>query len=230
VSLPLQPIYLLADSQLLFWRNGGLLFLDSIRNRITTTAPKAAFLGASSGDDPDSYSIFEAAMEGIEIHDRRMILSSFPSDDELFINNSDVIVLGGGNVERGWSVFNEVGLNEVIIRRYYEGALLIGISAGAVQLGLFGVVEVEESFNTLIDTFKLVPFVISAHEEKQEWKCLKDVIELLDGASKGIGIPTGGGLAYYSDQSIEAIRHPVHEFAMRDQKLIHSLLLPTQVH
>jgi hypothetical protein len=31
----------------------------------------------------------------------------------------------------------------VTIERYYEGTLLIGVSAGAVQLGLFGLVEVE---------------------------------------------------------------------------------------
>jgi cyanophycinase len=227
-NLSMQPIYLFADSQLLFWRNQDGLFLDSIRKLIDGSAlkPKAAYVGASNGDDPAFYSIFEAAMEGIGIKDCRMILSSLPADDRLFIDDSDIILLAGGDVERGWNVFKETGLKEVIIRKYYEGSVLIGISAGAVQLGLFGLSEEEESANRLIDTFKLIPFIISAHEEREEWISLKGAIQLFNGSIKGIGIPTGGGLVYHPDHSIEAIRYPSYELTMRDGELNCSLLIP----
>lgn len=228
MDMPLQPIYLFADSQLLFWSNKGTLFLRSIRELILPTTPKAAYIGASNGDDPQFYSIFEAAMQNIGIWDCRMILSSFTSVDELFLNEADIILLAGGDVERGWMVFNQTGLTELIIKRYYEGACLIGISAGAVQLGLFGLMQEEETLNKLIDTFKLVPFIIGAHEERQEWKRLREAIELLDGSAKGIGIPTGGGLVYYPDQSIEAIRYPLNEYSMHEGVIRSSLLLPMQ--
>src|SRR5262245_35214428 len=120
MDLLLQPIYLFADSQLLFWRSNGTLFLASIRGRIVHDAPKAAYIGASNGDDPQFYSIFEAAMECIGIRDCRMILSSFTSIDESFVNEADIILLAGGDVERGWKVFNQVGLAELIIKRYRE--------------------------------------------------------------------------------------------------------------
>ena len=188
-------------------------------------APKAAYVGASNGDDPQFYSIFEAAMENAGIHDCRMILSSFGRDDESFVNESDIILLAGGNVEQGWNAFSSSGLKETIFRKYYEGALLIGISAGAAQLGMFGMVE-EEPVNKLIDTFKLVPFIISAHDEKQEWKSLRETIQLLNGSAKGIGISSGGGMVYYQDQSIEAIRHPLNEFSIRDGVIRHGLLIP----
>lgn len=222
-----QPIYLFADSQLLFWIDKGTLFLDSIRELIASPSPKAAYIGASNGDDPRFYSIFEAAMENVGIRDCRMILSSFPSADESFLNEADIILLAGGDVERGWNVFNQVGLTELILKRYREGAVLIGISAGAVQLGLYGLVH-EESINQLIDTFKLVPFMISAHEEDQEWKSLREAIELLDGAVKGIGIQAGGGLIYHPDQSTEAIRYPLNEFSKREGIITSSLLFPKQ--
>lgn len=227
MDMPLQPIYLFADSQLLFWSNKKTLFLDSIRELIVPAAPKAAYIGASNGDDPQFYSIFEAAMENIGIRDCRMILSSFTSVDESFVNEADIILLAGGDVEMGWRIFNQSGLTELVIKRYYEGAVLIGISAGAVQLGLFGLVQ-EESLNKLIDMFKLVPFIIGVHEESQEWKSLIEAIELLDGSAKGIGISRGGGLIYYPDQSIKAIRHPLNEFSMREGQISTSLLLPTQ--
>ena len=155
-----------------------------------------------------------------------MILSSFSAEDESFVNEADIILLAGGDVEKGWNVFNEVGLKELIIKRYYEGSLLIGISAGAVQLGLYGCVESEGSFNELIDTFKLVPFIISAHEERQEWRSLREVIQLLNGPATGLGIPTGGGLVYYPDQTIEAIRYPLYELSMRDGAISYSLVMP----
>jgi len=225
---PLQPIYLFADSQLLFWSHQGNLFLKSITEQVSQPSLKAAYVGAANGDDPQFYSIFEAAMQGVDIHDRKMILSSFSSEDESFIYEADIILLAGGDVEMGWNAFTRVGLNELIIKRYYEGAVLIGISAGAVQLGLFGLVEAEASFNKLIDTFKLVPFIISAHEEKQEWKSLKHTIQLLDGSAKGIGIPTGGGLVYHPDHSIEPIRHPLFEFSMKDGVINSRFLIPLQ--
>ena len=227
MNMPLQPIYLFADSQLLFWSNKGTLFLGAIRELIMSIAPKAAYVGASNGDDPQFYSIFEAAMENIGIQDCRMITSSFTSADAAFMNEADIILLAGGDVERGWKVFKQVGLTELIVERYYKGAVLIGISAGAVQLGLFGLAQ-EESLNKLIDMLKLVPFIISAHEEGQEWKSLREAIELLDGLAKGIGIPAGGGLIYYPDQSIEAIRYPLNEFSMRGGLISSSLLLPMQ--
>src|SRR5262245_5873221 len=132
MSSPLQPIYLFADSQLLFWSDKDGLFLESLKKMIPRASPKAAYIGASNSDDPEYYSIFEAAMDSVGISDCRMILSSFPSADQSFIDDSDIILMAGGDVVRGLNVFNKIGLKEVIIRKYYEGSVLIGVSAGAV--------------------------------------------------------------------------------------------------
>lgn len=101
IEMTLQPIYLFADSQLLFWKNKGIPFLDSISPRVMYSSPKAAYIGASNGDAREFYSIFEAAMEGIDIRDCKMIRSSFPGEDESFLNEADIILLGGGDVEMG---------------------------------------------------------------------------------------------------------------------------------
>lgn len=228
IEMTLQPIYLFADSQLLFWKNKGVPFLDSISPRAMYSSPKAAYIGASNGDAPEFYSIFEAAMEGIDIRNCKMIRSSFPAEDESFLKEADIILLAGGDVEIGWTVLTKRGMKELIRRRYYEGTILIGISAGAVQLGLYGLIDREQSLNRLIETFKLVPFIIGAHEERQEWEGLKRTLRLLNGATKGIGIPTGGGLVYHPDQSIEAVRHPLYVFSIEGGEIRHDLLLPKE--
>jgi cyanophycinase len=229
MSILLKPIYLFADSQLLFWKSKGIYFLETIRRLIENKSPRAVYLGASNGDNPDYYSIFIAAMENTGICNCRMILSSFSSDDSAFLDKADIILLSGGDIERGWNVFTTTGMKEVIIRKYFEGAILIGISAGAIQLGLFGWRENGILSDVLFNTFKLIPFVISAHGEKQEWEELKKVVKTLKGTVNGIGIPAGGGMIYHPDNSIEPIRIPLHEISIKNNNLIQNLIFPGQI-
>jgi cyanophycinase len=197
----LQPIFLFADSQLLFWRDGGQLLLERV---VTRSQPKAAYIGASNGDDPNFYAIFVAAMKAAGVSNCRMIPSAISEDDMAFLNDADIILLAGGDVEAGWSVFLNNGLSEHIVRRYSEGALLIGISAGAVQLGLCGLA----ADGSLIETFKLVSYIMGAHEESDNWKTTRALLQLSGPGKTAIGLPFGGGAIYHPDQTVEALRKP----------------------
>jgi peptidase E len=222
-----KPIYLFADSQLLFFKEDDVSFLDAVRSSIEAEQPKAAYIGASNGDNPDFYSIFTGAMEAIGIEDCRMILSSYPEEDASFCEQSDLILLAGGDAAQGWKVLKQTGLTETLIRKYYEGAVLMGISAGAMHLGLFGWPEVveprpEDYFKTL----GLVQLIVSAHDEKNEWASLKKALSVVNLAAEGVGIPTGGGLVYYPDHSLKPVRYPLYEFALKDEQMTVSLLFP----
>lgn len=223
---PLQPIYLLADSELLFWRDKRGLFLSQVRCRLGKERPAAAYVGASNGDKPEFYSIFTAAMANIGVTDCKMIKSSFSWEDKLFFESADIILLAGGDVQRGWDVIDQIGIKEALIRRYHGGAALLGLSAGAVQLGLYGLREGDQPSVSLFDTLKLVPFAVDVHEERSEWERLSTLIELLNSSVKGIGLPSGGGMIFHSDYTVEPLRFPVHEFSIYDQKLTHRLLIP----
>ena len=203
----MQTIFLLADSQLLFWRDGGQLLLERV---VTRDQLKAAYIGASNGDDPNFYEIFVSAMEGVGVVDCRMIPSAVSEADMEFLNSADVILLSGGDVEAGWRVFLNNGLSEHIIRRYYEGASLIGVSAGAVQLGLCGLA----ADGSLIETFKVVPFIIGAHEESDNWKTTRELLRLSGPGKTAIGLPAGGGAIYHQDHTVEALRHPLVKLSL----------------
>lgn len=222
----MKPIYLFADSQLLFWKNDDGLFLDSVRDVIEQPQPKAAYIGASNGDDPDFYSLFQAAMEGIGVRDCCMINSQLSEGEAAFLNEADLILLAGGDVQRGWEVFKENGVREAVVKRYLEDAVLIGISAGAVQLGWFGWPAGEVTENRLFDTFRLVPFVVDAHDEKNGWRNLRQSLQFCGGVVHGIGLPSGGGLIYHTNHTAEAIRYPAVEFFLRSGEIAQSLLMP----
>ena len=238
---PLQPIYCLADSQLLFWREEARAdpWLASLRERPPAGAGpdgddrlRAAYVGASNGDEPAFYSIFRAAVEAVGIVDHRMILSSFTREDREFLASADLVVLSGGDPVRGWRIFEQSGLQEAITRRYFEGAVLLGVSAGAVQLGWAAAPEEAAEAGGEIEpgdvsfTFRLVPAVVGVHEEDRDWEALRRVLRASGAAVRGLGIPSGGGLAYHPDGAIEPIRHPVHELVIEEGRLRHSLLLP----
>jgi peptidase E len=224
---PLQPIYLLADSQLLFRIDNDRRFLNSVRDSIERENPRAAYVGASNGDNPDYYSIFESAMEGIGISNCRMISSSPLGEDISFIAEADLILLAGGDVEQGWRIMEKNGMKEIIFKRYYEGALLMGVSAGAVQLGWCGWSSSERATGNLIDTFKLVPFIVGVHEEGEEWQSLQDSLRATGGSVQGIGIPAGGAIIYHTDQSIEPVLYPVYGFELEEDHIKRHLIIPS---
>jgi len=227
VTASIKPIYLFADSQLLFWKADGSLFLASVRSQLEASSPTAAYIGASNGDNPDFYSIFTSAMEGVGIQNCRLIGAGFPEEDKQFLERADLILLAGGDIKRGWEAFEKNGIKQSILRRYSEGAVLLGISAGAVQLGLLGWPgDFAASSDELFDTFKLVPFLIGVHEEKDGWKNLRQILHLKNGAAKGLGIRAGGGLMYHQDQTIEPIRMPVILVSMENGKVTENLLFP----
>jgi hypothetical protein len=223
----LKPIFLLADSQLLFWRDGeGHRFLDRARALIDAEAagraPKAAYLGASNGDLPEFYDLFVGAMAEIGVRggDCRHIPSQPDAEDLEFLAAADLILLAGGDVQRGWLAFTASSLKDKIVERYYDGAILIGVSAGAVQLGLKGWSEDE-----VFDTFRLVPFVIDVHDEPS-WSGLLRAVPKAGELARGFGIPAGGGALYHPDYSLEPVRHSLTEMEATQNGLRQALLFP----
>jgi cyanophycinase len=222
---PLHPIYLFADSQLLFWKHKGRLVLDAALDGFArNTSIRAAYVGASNGDRMDSYEVFEAAMEAIGIAERRMIVSSFGPADRAFLQCAQLIVLAGGDVELGWATIEETGMKDVILDRYAKGAVLAGISAGAVQLGCYGVGETYAS--PPFEVFGLVHLVVDTHDEHAGWPRLARTIHLLHGTVAGLGIPSGGGVIVHPDATIEPLRRAAHEFRSERGRIAHSLLHP----
>ncbi len=224
-----KPLYLFADSQLLFWKRNGRLLLETALDGTGDTAPSAAYIGASNGDRREFYEIFVAAVEAAGIASQRMITASFDSEDRAFLERAQVIVLAGGDVGLGWNTFNKTGMKDVILARYAQGAVLAGVSAGAVQLGRHAIIQTPEpSATELVDVFNLVAAVIDAHDEENEWTRLSGTVHLLEGAAVGLGIPFGGGIVVHPDTTLEALRRPAHEFRFDGTRVTHSLLCPLE--
>ncbi len=201
----LKPLFLLADSSLLFWRSGDTLFLDRLHVLTGAGPVQAAYLGASNGDEPAFFDIFTAAMEGAGIKACRMIPSRPTAEDRAWLAQAHVILLAGGDPLLGWLTFQENGLEHVLRERYLGGAVLMGISAGAMQLAAQAW---SESGPELFPTLGLAPFLVGVHEPA-DWPALRTAVSAAGPGTRGIGIPWGGGALLHPDGALEAVRHPL---------------------
>jgi cyanophycinase len=223
-SSPLKPIYALADSQLLFRRRpDGSLFLDEVVKNLDGKPRSAAYIGASNGDDLRPYhDIFEPAMQQIGAVECLMILSRPMPEEGAFLERADIILLAGGSVEVGWRAFESNGVKELIQRRRLEGALLMGVSAGAVQLGRGGLTDDESA---VMPTFGFLPFYVGAHEERDDWRSLRKLVNLVPDNLRVIGIPFGGGIVYHEGE-VTPVHKPLFELCVEDGKTSESSIFP----
>lgn len=210
VRMSSKPVYLLADSQLLFWSSEDESFLGSVRTQIDAKNPSVAYLGASNGDAPEFFELFCAAVDAVGLARCRMIPTEPSADDRRYLKQADLICLAGGDVHRGWRAFERADIVDLLRSRFMDGAVMMGVSAGAIQLGMCGMRSTGDAEHTIFETLKLVPALVGVHEE-DEWAELKTLTSAYRPRTRGLGIPRGGGLIYHPDQHFEPIREIVYE-------------------
>jgi hypothetical protein len=88
----------------------------------------------------------------------------------------------------------------------------MGVSAGAMQLGLAAPAADVASADGLVPTLGLVPFLVDVHAEADGWQRLRRNVGASRWRAKGFGIPTGGAMVYRPGGSVDVLRGSVVEF------------------
>lgn len=219
-------IFLLADSRLLFSSRGE----DSpFAAALGGSTPSAAYVGASNGDEPAYYDIFEAAMDGIGVSTRHMVMSAYRDRDREALERATLIVLAGGDAARGWSVLQATGMHDVVAERHRAGATLVGISAGAVLLGTHAWNTDDLTTAEPFVALGLVPFVVDAHDEAHDWLRLRMLLARGELPNHAIALPAGSGAIYHADGTLEALRRPLSELTLSSTGIIETLIVPPEI-
>ena len=83
---------------------------------------------------------------------------------------------------------------------------MIGVSAGAVQLGLgFDPGQGAE----IEPALALVPFLVDVHDEAADWRRLREAVNRHPGDILGVGIPSGGAAVVRPCGQVEPVRRPL---------------------
>lgn len=227
MTLTKSPVYLLADSRLLFPSAGARSsILKAACESVPRENPRAAYIGAANGDEPAYYTIFEAAMDVVAIRDRRHVPAEYDDDDRAYLRTADLVLLGGGDPGRGWDAIQRSGMRDDLLERHRTGATLVGISAGAVLLGLIGTGDDDLHSDSLFDALGLVPFVVDAHDEKNDWRRLRSILRWAGPAYTGLGLPMGSGAVVHPDGSLEPVSQSIIEMTWRNDASGDVLLAP----
>ena len=188
------PLYLIADSQLLFGPPARAL-AGLIGDRADPSRVVASYLGASNGDAPAFYQLFREAMVSLGVTDVRHVHAPPDDNDRAHVTRADHAVEPGRGEARPPGRGIPAGEEDEIRARHEDGAIVVGLSAGAIQLG-HGYLE-------------LVAATVDVHAEP-DWEALTGTVEA-QGGGRGLGIPRGGGLVVAGDGAMTAIRRAAIE-------------------
>jgi cyanophycinase-like exopeptidase len=181
---------------------------------------RAAYIGAANGDDPAFYAVFEAAMEILGLPQRTHVTARCSKAERAALQRADLVLLAGGDVMAGWTAMVRTGIADELLRRHAAGCALLGVSAGAVHLGL----GTDDQRGGLRRTLGLVPYVIDAHDEEHGWQRLQRGVRAAQPlAAAGLGLPWGGGLVYRPDGALQSVRVPAVRFDLHAGECIRSL-------
>lgn len=222
-----KPVLLLADSQLLFLKNDKKeYYLKSVFGEDLKQSASCAYLSASNNDEPEFYEMFTEAMDLIGLSNCKMISSAFNKEEQEYLEKADLILLAGGDVDKGLQVFKEKGIDEILQKRYQENAMFIGVSAGAVQLGWQFSKKESEQKNQVEEALKFVPFMVLVHSGKQNFQEVESLLKEPGVIKRAYEIPAGAGIIYHPDNTIEALRKPINEFIQKEEEFLHTLIYP----
>ncbi|KAK3244319.1 hypothetical protein CYMTET_46063 [Cymbomonas tetramitiformis] len=166
-------------------------------------ARAAVYLGASNGDEPVFFEMFVFAAQRLGFTAQQchhVKAASTPADVAFIANQAALVLLAGGDTHVAWTSACQSGIDGAIRRAADAGAVLVGVSAGAIQLGTHGYGDPEEGYDgPPYQTLGLLPFVVGAHQEEEGWAGLHAALASINaGGLRGAGIPTGLALPFGS--------------------------------
>jgi len=178
--------------------------------------PSVAYIGAAHGDTLMFYLYIKRMITAAGAGKVELVPLVKKKSDmqkaESIIQSADCIFVSGGDVKEGMRVLTERSVIQLIKKRYIEGALIIGVSAGSIMLAKQWIDWPDENNEASAEIFpcmNIAPVVCDTHGEEDEWNELYSLIRLIKGDEIGYGIPSGGALRISTDGAVEAIRIPL---------------------
>jgi hypothetical protein len=186
-------------------------FHDRAFARVPRGAPVVAYLGAANGEQPRWFRAIERALG--KRYGAKVVHARAGSDDEIaearpVLAGADVIYVGGGDVALLAERIVGSGLDEIVRARHAAGALLVGVSAGAIGLTSYWVRFPEDDPTLVCPTrFRCIgalPLAVDVHDEAADWEELRALLwawghEEPDAVVEGFGIPSRGALEIDAD-------------------------------
>lgn len=184
---------------------------DALHDRAFELAgarPLVAWIGAASGDSPAWFARVAEVLRrryGADVRHARTVPGPGLDADETrrLVDAAALVYLGGGDVAVLAERLRALGLDAQLRRRRDAGAVLLGVSAGAIGLTPWWVQFPDDHaalpHPTRFRCAGAVPIAVDVHDEDSDWEELRALLaawarEEPEAQVDAYGIPRGGAL------------------------------------
>ena len=176
---------------------------DALHDRVFELAgarPLVAWVGAANDDSLPWFERAAAVLRRRYGADLRRVRTASPDESQRLVDEAPLIYLPGGDVSLLSERLRALGLDEPIRRRHAAGALVVGVSAGAIGLTRWWVEFPEDGRPPYrIPCIGALDVAIDCHDEESGWEELRALLgawarEEPDAVVEAYGIPAGGAL------------------------------------
>ena len=149
-----------------------------IINQSLKSSPNICFIPTATGEDASYIKNFNLAFHQLKCHSSVLSFFSRTPDLESLLLIQDIIYVGGGNTKSMLAVWKEWGLDKLLLQSYQKGAILCGVSAGAICWFEKGVTDSWESNLNVIDCLGFLSGACCPHYdgEKDRKPAVKDFV------------------------------------------------------
>lgn len=168
--------------------------------------PRVAWIGAAAGDSRPWFERVAKVLReryAADVEMARTVGDFDVAATRRLIEEAPMIYLGGGDVAELAARMHALGLAELIRRRRRDGALVVGVSAGAIGLTRYWVEFPDDnpalSRPTRFGCIGAVDCAVDCHDEQSDWEELRALlgawaVEEPDAVVDAYGIPMGGAI------------------------------------
>jgi peptidase E len=164
--------------------------------------PEIAYVGSANGDDPGCFRRTEHALRrrhGARVH-HVLAHPTRRARNEEILQRADVIYIAPGDVSRLSRRLHAAGFAETLRRRHRDGAMVVGVSAGAIALAPYWIeFPTEAGQPSLLPCLGALEIAVDCHDEDEDWPELRALLALHGKTAPEVtidayGIPRGGAL------------------------------------
>ncbi len=163
-----------------FGRNlSSSLIENYILNLSTKDCPSICFLPTATGDNESYIVRFYSVFTRLNCKPTHIEFFKRTPDIRDHIMNQDVIFVGGGNTKSMLAVWNDWGMNKILIDAYNQGIIMSGVSAGAICWFTTGVTDSWDNKLELLNCLDLIKGTCCPHydEEPSRIPYVKKILE-----------------------------------------------------
>jgi hypothetical protein len=189
---------------------------------------RVAYLGAANGDQRRWYERVAEALS--RRHDARCTLVrtvgvAEPRAVTRELEAAEVIYVAGGDVSALADRVAALALGPVIRARHSDGAMLVGVSAGAIGLSPCWVEFDGEEAARRIACVGALPFAVDCHDEESDWEELRALLARWAADEPGAaveawGIPAGGALEVARDGQVRPLGPAPKRLRLVDGRIV----------